>query len=337
MDSKKSIKHLIIAHLDGELNGGELKKLSEWVAASSDNAKYYARIKDLWEASVADASLIAETETEWSRFFSKISKKVQPNIFSFSTNLQIIYRFAAILIIGIFIGGLVVKYGAKQAPPFITSVAPRGSVSQMMLDDSTLVYLNAGSELRYSPETNNNRREVFLEGEAWFQVEKNKGKPFIVHTQYYDVEVTGTQFNVKSYASDPEITTTLEEGQVEICSSESLKLTKNIILQPGEQIVLNKKSKKLVVKKVDTQLFTSWKNNQLIFLNMNLKELIVLLERRYGVNVEVFDNDILAYHYTGTIKNESILDIMEIIQHTLPIEYKIENQKIIINKNEQEE
>ena len=337
MDSKKSIKHLIIAHLDGELNEGELKKLSEWVAASSDNAKYYARIKDLWEASVADASLIAETETEWSRFFSKISKKVQPNIFSFNTNLQIIYRFAAILIIGICIGGLVVKYGAKQAPPFITSVAPRGSVSQMMLDDSTLVYLNAGSEIRYSPMARQNKREIFLKGEAWFDVKKNKKRPFIVHTPCYLVHVTGTNFNVKAYETDSEVTTTLEEGEVKISSSEKFKLEKSVTLKPGEQLIFNKDSKKMRIKQVDTKLYTSWKDNKLMFLKMSFGDLIVLLERKYGVDIEVGNPDILKYHYTGTIKNETILEVLEIIKHTLPIEYQIDGQKIRINKSKQEE
>ncbi len=337
MDTKKSIKATIIAHLNGNLGEDELKKLTDWVARSEENAKYYARTKDLWEASRSHIPQVAETEKEWLKFLLNIRKVHQQNIFSFLTTRQIIYRFAAILIIGVLFGVLVTKYISKHEPGYITSVAPAGSVAQLILADSSLVYLNANSELRYSPETTNKKREVFLKGEAWFQVEKNKQKPFIVHTQYYDVQVTGTQFNVKSYPSDPEITTTLEEGQVEICSSKNFKLTRNIKLQPGEQIVLDKNSKKLFVQNVNTQLFTSWKDNKLIFLNMNLKELIVLLERRYGVDIEVFDNDILTYHYTGTIKNESILDILEIIQHTLPIEYKIENQKIIIIKNEQEE
>ncbi|QGY43498.1 DUF4974 domain-containing protein [Maribellus comscasis] len=337
MDTKKSIKATIIAHLNGSLREEELKKLNDWVAQSEENTKYYARVKDLWEASQPNISQIAETEKEWSKFLLNIGKGHRENMFSLLSNWQIVYRFAAILVIGLVVGVLVTKLNSKHEPGYLTSIAPAGSVSQMILADSTLVYLNAGSELRYSPETNNKKREVYLTGEAWFQVEKNKQKPFIVHTQYYDVQVTGTQFNVKSYPSDPEVTTTLEEGQVEIGSSENFKLTKNISLQPGEQIVLNKKSKKLFVQNVDTQLFTSWKNNKLIFLNMNLKELIILLERRYGVDIEVFDDDILTYHYSGTIKNESILDIMQIIQHTLPIEFKIENQKIIIHKNKQEE
>ena len=212
-------------------------------------------------------------------------------------------------------------------------IAPKGSVSQMILADSTLVYLNAGSELWYSPKSKDKKREVFLKGEAWFDVTKQKNRPFVVHTNFYDVNVTGTRFNVKAYETDNEITTTLEEGQVRITSSDKYNLAQTVILNPGEQVAMNKELNEIFVKKVDTKLFTSWKDNKLMFLNMDFKELIVLLERKYGVDIEVDNPDILKYHYSGTIKNESIMEIMEIIKHTLPIQYKIEGQKIIINQN----
>lgn len=333
MDSKKSIKTIIIEHLEGDLKGEGLNRLNSWVIKSNDNAKYYVKVKDLWEASLVDVSRIAETEKEWSKFLLRVKKDYQSNMFRFNSNVQILYRFAAILIIGILMGGLVIKYTLKQEPVFITSIAPKGSISQMILADSTIVYLNAGSEIRYSPETKGKIREVFLKGEAWFDVTKNKKKPFVVHTSCYDVNVTGTQFNIKSYEADHEVTTTLEKGEVRISSSEDFKFAENFILKPGEQVVFDKNSNKMVVKNVDTRQFTSWKENKLIFINMDLKELITLFERKYGVDIEVDDPDVLKYHYTGTIKHESILEILEIIKHTLPIQYKIDGQKIRISKN----
>lgn len=333
MDSKKSVKQLIIAHLDGELSGGEIKWLEDWISRSEENAKYYVKIKDLWDASIADASRVAETEAEWSKFLLKISREVKSNIFSFSTNVQIICRFAAILVLGILIGGLVVEYSAKQDPKYITAVAPKGSVSQLILDDSTQVYLNAGSELRYSPETRQNKREVFLKGEAWFNVKKNSERPFVVNTPYYLVRVTGTNFNVKAYENDTEITTTLEEGEVKISSSENVKLEREITLTPGEQLIFNRTSKEMMIRMVDTKLFTSWKDNKLMFLKMSFEDLIIVLERKYGVQITIDNPDILNYHYTGTIKNESILEVLEIIKHTIPIQYKIDGQEIHIYKN----
>ena len=121
MDSKKSIKDLIIAHLDGELTAAEIEKLAAWVDKSKDNARYYAQIKDVWEASLADASQIAETEKEWLKFLLKMKQNYRHNMFRFNTNLQILYRFAAILVVGLLIGGLVVSYALKQEPFYVTS------------------------------------------------------------------------------------------------------------------------------------------------------------------------------------------------------------------------
>lgn len=332
MDSKQSIKATIIKHLEGELQEREVKELAAWISESDVNEQYYTSIKNKWEAAIDDMSRIADTENEWSRFLSRIKKDYQSNVFRYSSNARIFYRFAAILIVGIVMGALVMNRSLKQEPVFITFLAPKGSISQMVLADSSIVYLNAGSEIRYSPEAKNNSREVFLKGEAWFNVTKNTKKPFVVHTPYYNVNVTGTCFNIKAYENDAEVTTTLEEGAVEITSSEKFKLAENILLQTGQQVVFNKYSRTLLVRKVNTNMFTSWKENKLMFINMNLKELIVLLERKYGVNIEVSDNSLLDYHYDGTIRNETVLEVLNLLEETLPIKYKIENQIILITK-----
>lgn len=328
MDSKHSIKKSIIAHLEGDLHGMELEELTTWVAKSNENARYYAKIKDIWEASLADVSKIADTENEWSRFLLRIKKDYQSNIFRYSSNAQIFYRFAAILIIGLVVGGVVIKYSQINEPFFITTVTPKGSISQMVLADSTIVYLNAGSEIRYSPETKNKSREVFLEGEAWFNVTRNYQKPFVVHTQYYDVNVTGTQFNVKTYKNDNQITTTLEEGEIIISSTDQFQLAENIALKPGEQVIYDKNLHNIVVKEVDAKRFTSWKENKLMFLNLSFEELIVLLERKYGVDIEVEDREVLKYHYTGTIKNESIIEILEIVNIRYPLNIRLMDKKL---------
>lgn len=332
MNSNKAIKAKIVAHLEGDLKGDGLEDLYKWLSKSEDNIRFYAQVKDIWEASLRNAGQVAETQKEWSRFLGIIKKEYQSNIFRYSSNTQIFFRFAAILIIGIIMSGLVFYFTFTKEPVYITAIAPVGSVSQLVLADSTIVYLNAGSQIRYSPETKNKTREVYLEGEAWFDVVKNEAKPFIVHTSWFNVRVTGTRFNVKSYKNDAQISATLEEGEVVIASSDRFKIAENIVLTPGEQAVFNKENREILVKSVDTKLFTSWRNNKLTLLNMSVKDMIVLFERKYGLNIIVTDQDILDYHYTGTIKNESILEMLEIIKFTLPIQYKVDGQKIVISK-----
>jgi len=242
-----------------------------------------------------------------------------------------ISKIAAILIIGLLLG-LSIQYFKKAEPEYFTSISPKGSVSQMVLPDNSIVYLNAGSQLKYTVEGLKRKREVFLDGEAWFDITKNEKKPFVVHTPFYDINVTGTQFNVKAYKTDDEISTTLEEGSVHITSSENLKLVETTVVQPGEQLVYSSLKKAIEVKQVETRMFTAWKDNKLIFINMNLKELFVVLERKYGVDIQVTNNLILDYHYDGTIKNETILEVLDLLKETLPIKYKIEGQTIVITK-----
>ncbi|HSO88587.1 MAG TPA: FecR domain-containing protein [Draconibacterium sp.] len=255
---------------------------------------------------------------------------IKPNIL-IKKKLLMAGKIAAVLIIGLLLG-LSVQYLKKTKPVYYTSIAPKGSISQLVLPDNSIVYLNAGSQLKYSVDGINGKREVFLEGEAWFDITKNEARPFIVHTLLYNVNVFGTKFNVKAYKTDDEIVTTLEEGSVQVTSSETLKLKENKMIRPGEQLVYNTLKKTVEVKQVNSRMFTAWKENKLIFVNMNLKELIILLERKYGVDIEVTDNLILDCHYDGTIKNESILEVLDLLKETLPVKYKIEGQTILITK-----
>jgi len=241
-------------------------------------------------------------------------------------------QIAAVLVTGLIIGYLMNYSLTPTAPVYYTSIAPKGSVSEMYLPDGSHIFLNAGSEIKYSVEGANGMREVFLTGEAWFQVAKMKRKPFLVHTPFYDVQVTGTTFDVKAYAIDKEVITTLEEGAVHVTAFKNSKFNEEKVLIPGEQLIYNKELNSIQVSGVNTKWYTSWKENKLMFVNMSVKDLRILLERKYGVDIEISDSSILKYHYDGTIKNESILEVLEILRQTLPIKYQIIGQKIIINK-----
>jgi ferric-dicitrate binding protein FerR (iron transport regulator) len=333
MDSKKSIKSKIIAHLDGEISSKELQGLFHWINKSKENLRYYTELKDIWEASVSNASEIAGTAQEWKKFLSNIDHKAKIRRFSNKLVLNLWYKVAAVLVFAILVGSAIIKFTSRPEPVYLTATAPRGSISQILLPDSTLIYLNAGTEIKYNIGENQKRREVNLNGEAWFQVTTVKNKPFVVHTSSYDVKVLGTEFNVKAYETDSRVETTLEKGSVMISPTEASNMFKMVELSPSEQFVYDKNVKSLKVRKVNTKQYSAWKDNKLIFINMSLEELIVVLERKYGVDIEVENNTILKYHYYGTIMNETIIEILEILMKTLPISYRIADQKIEIIDN----
>ncbi|MBN2636874.1 MAG: FecR family protein [Prolixibacteraceae bacterium] len=270
--------------------------------------------------------------------FSKIWLEIEKNQYRKNKNKRNLFSFlkiAIVLIIGLYIGSILnFSKNVSQEPIYYEARAPKGSIIELILPDKSIIYLNADSKVKYSVNNELGVREVFLSGEAWFDIAKNEAHPFIVHTPFYKVNVTGTKFNVKTYESDNSIITTLEEGEIILLPNEAFKLKENVILAPGEQAILSKNSKELTIRKVNTRWYTSWKDNKLIFVNMNLKDLVTLLERKYGVEIEVKNKDILDLHFDGTIKNESILEFLEIIKSTLPINYKIIGQKIeITSKN----
>ncbi|MCG6187245.1 FecR family protein [Maribellus maritimus] len=240
-------------------------------------------------------------------------------------------RIAAILVLG-FLAGFFVHLMKKEQPVYYTSIAPIGSVSQVILPDSSMVYLNSGSKITYTTSGADRNRVVFLDGEGWFDVTKNSKKPFVVITPSYKIKVIGTKFNVKGYKTESKVTTTLEEGKIQIIPSSNPNFKTTTVLEPGEQFIFDSEQNIFETKHVNTKLFSSWRDNKLIFINMNLKELIILLERKFGVDIVVADNIVLDYHYDGTIKNETILEVLELLQETLPINYRIEGQQVIIQK-----
>ncbi len=275
------------------------------------------------------------------RFFDDLFEKMWLNrrieISKSKSGNNLFFRLiqvAAVLITGLIMGYFINFSISPSVPVYYTSLAPKGSVSEMYLPDGTHIFLNSGSQIKYSVDGLKGMREVFLTGEAWFQVARMKRKPFLVHTSFYDVQVTGTTFNVKAYSDDKEVTTTLEEGSVHVKLLDNQKYNEEKILKPGEQLTYNKELKNIGINEVNPKWFTSWKENKLIFVNMSLKDLRILLERKYGVDIEISDKSILNYHYDGTIKNESILEVLEILRQTLPIQYQVVGQKIIINKNQ---
>ncbi len=324
--NKKDKNTILDRYLKGTYSLNDYLKLGKWFKNDSDFEEVRLLVEEKWENYDNDSS-----EQLGSEVFDKISSSILLKKESKKLFINLFIKVAAALVIGL-LAGYFVSYLQKEAdePVYFTSRAPRGSISETILPDGTLIVLNAGSKLEYSLGKNNQVNEVSLNGEAWFDVHHNPNRTFVVKTPFYNVNVTGTRFNVKAYDDDEEIATTLVEGRVIINSGDSVLLASSQELKPDEQFSYNKLNRSGTLREVNTKVFTAWKDNKLIFLNMDLKDLIVLLERKFGVDIEVDNQEILDLHYTGTIKNESVLEVLDLIALTLPIEYEIIGQKIEI-------
>jgi len=332
MSQLNRIQNILRKYLQGESNERELNEAINFFSDPSNDLQLRPELFQWWnkeEASQNETRKINDPDEVLNKIHHRIN--LEPGTSSEANPkkpfLNII-KFAAILILG-FLTGILINELPSEKLTYYTFTSPKGSISQMLLPDSSVVFLNSGSELKYADGKKN--RTALLTGEAWFDISKNDKKPFIVQTSQYNIRVTGTKFNVKAYPADEIFATTLEEGSVQIIPSVKKMNTESLL--PGQQFTGNQTEGSFAVKQVNTKMYTAWKNNELIFIKMKLKELIVLLERKYGVDIEFKDAVIPDYHYDGTIKNETILEVLDLLQETLPIGYTIEDQRIIIFKN----
>ncbi|MBO0323027.1 FecR domain-containing protein [Muricauda sp. CAU 1633] len=213
---------------------------------------------------------------------------------------------------------------------------PNGKMFDVELSDGTLVHLNSGTTLKYPVKfIHGQKREVFIEGEAYFKVAKDKDHPFVVNADDVAVQVLGTEFNLSSYKDDAEITTVLVEGSVSMTNT--LQPQDNLVLTPGTMGSWNKKERSTKMEEVDTELYIGWIKGELIFRNSTFQNMAKILERKYNVTIEntntALDEKVLTATFNAKI--ESIEDVLKAIGEIHPLDYEITNQNIrILTKTE---
>jgi ferric-dicitrate binding protein FerR (iron transport regulator) len=214
----------------------------------------------------------------------------------------------------------------------------------MVLPDNTKVTLNAGSRLQVSETFGINDRNVYLTGEAFFDVAHNKALPFIVHVAKYKIKAVGTKFNVKAYSNDRFSETSLLEGKVEILLPNGSSDVVYKTLQVNQKFVLNTADSLVRKAPVKTEVLplsyddnhqnveTAWVDDLLIFEDQPLSQIKNILERRYKVTIAIASDSVASYHYTATFQHEDIDEVLKALQLSLPFLYKKEGNLITLYK-----
>jgi ferric-dicitrate binding protein FerR (iron transport regulator) len=220
------------------------------------------------------------------------------------------------------------------------------SKSRLQLPDGSTVWLNAGSKLTYAPDFGKTNREVELVGEAFFDVVKMPAKPFIINTTNIQIKVLGTAFNVKAYKGDKVTETSLVRGRIEVTIRN--RPEKKIVLTPFEKLIVENDAlatRQAVVQR-DRKLYsiidiqprptdssiveTSWIQDELIFREERFEDLARMMEIRFKVEIEVRNTKLKDLKFSGIWKDESIEKALEALQFSVPFEYRIMNEHIII-------
>jgi len=216
-----------------------------------------------------------------------------------------------------------------------TVIVPYGRRSQIQLSDGSTVWLNSGTKLVYPRGFSKNKREVYLEGEATFDVAHDKNRPFIIVADNHEIEVLGTVFNVSNYKDENSISTVLKNGSVQISyKGNSLFKSKEVLkITPGTLAVYDKKTNEINSKKVDIEKYFSWIEGELIFKNDNLKLIMKRLSRYYNIDIVINNENVENQTFSGSLDlKESVEEVIKMIKETSNFEFNLTNEnKIIIN------
>ena len=208
---------------------------------------------------------------------------------------------------------------------------PCGGEYQLMLADGTRVRVNSESELVFPTCFNSDRREVFLKGEAYFQVAPDSDKPFYVRVNDYIVKVTGTSFNVTSYTDDPCTMTTLVEGKVSVYGNDS---TWNCDLTPGHMLKFDKGTARVTSEECDPRIYTSWIDGEFKFRDMRLEDIMKKLNRWYDFEVAYEEEELKDLRFSGAAEKYNPVEfLLKMIEEVTKVRFDIEGKRIMVKNN----
>ncbi len=323
------IDSIIQKYLQGKSSEEENQQLHQWIQQSPENKKRLLAEKDIWDTYAFHSNL---KNYEIHPELEILKKRLKPAKLSRTISLNKILKIAAILLVTFGLGW------ASQYIPFAGSnqtaevtmqgiFVPKGQVNQVFLADGTRVWINSETKLTIPSIFENGKRVVKLSGEAFFEVAKDKKRPFRVEVNGQQIEVLGTSFNVRAYDNSNEIETTLETGQIQLHIG-----NQTMLLNPGEQSLFNKAEKQLVISKVNPVTFSSWKDGRFEFQNEDLIEVFKVIERWYDVEISADESYFRGMRFSGVIKrNKDARHFLELLNLTVPIQYEIKADKIRIS------
>ena len=326
----EEIKQLILRFLEGEASDQDVSDLQVWLQESAGNRLYFDEVNNAYQASVTLHRFNQQKiDQAWSNLSSQLDTEQHVKEVNFFPGVSRFpfFKIAASISILLLSSFLIFWLLGKKENLLNTIVQnnERNSI-QIVLPDSSVVWLNSYSSLVYPTAFDKQSRDVILKGEAFFDVKKGK-KPFIVHTQNMQVRVKGTRFNVEAYSNNPSAKTTLEEGKVEFSVNNS---NKKYVLKPGEQIIFNAPLNKISLKKVKVANFLAWKEKQLVFDNAPLEEIIPKLENRFSVAISADDELATTERLSLTIENETLDEVLELVKLASRLKVKKEKGQIIL-------
>jgi len=227
----------------------------------------------------------------------------------------------------------------KENIPWEQLATGGGEKYELFLPDKSKIILNGQSKISYPSRFLGNKREVILEGEAYFEINRDTLKPFVVYTLDISTNVLGTKFNICAFPQDNQIEVSLVEGSVKINNTKISPNIEAILLRPGQKLKYNSQTGVSDIELFDLQEETGWKDNILKFNDTNLKDVLTKLERAFGIKFELSDKSYNNYKITGNFQKATYITVCEALKRLTKLNYKLikENNnigKIVFYKNQ---
>jgi transmembrane sensor len=358
---------ILIKYLTGSASESEREFILNWINENPDHQKYFDELKAYYQLTkIVQKPSGFDKEEGWqkirARYYKEkyLSGQEHRKTVLRKTVLYSVISSAAAVFIAFFLGYS--AYNGSDIKNLSSSqiqneiVVPLGAKSHVTLSDGTKVWLNAGSKLNYPAFFSQESREVYLEGEAFFDVQHNEKRMFIVKTSNLNIKVYGTQFNVKSYPEENLIQTTLVKGSVAIENRFDKANGETIFLKPNQTATYYKSSSSfqtnnnrdsktkppvasesderiVVAPEVNPVPITSWKDNRWVIVSEELSQLAIKLERRYNVKISFADESLKRYKFSGTLRDETFEQVLRIIQLSAPITFQIDGNVVTFKED----
>ena len=319
------------AYLTDTITPEDMTTLNGWVSACAENAQLFERIREVWfSLSVANRNLVFDSRKGYKQFIKRVRNAERKSL---CHRLMPMVRYAAaavvavLLVVGAYVSG---RRDVEVHFAEITTEAPMGSTAEVVLPDGSLVVLNAGSRIVYSQGFGMDNRNVTLQGEGYFEVERNENIPFVVSSEQMTVRVLGTKFNLCDYNENQEAAVTLVEGKVDVTNNHDQI---HVEITPDMRAVINKENHAMVVEKTSATDNTQWREGYLFFDEEPLADIARELERCYGVEISIQKEELKEYKFYGKLPSRqlSIEEVLDILSSASQINYSINGRHITLD------
>lgn len=310
--------------IDGRCSDEELRTVLQWIEESDDNAR---EIFELEQISMTARGLKNDTQ-QAVRIMDMVNRKIEDSMWR-QKRLRRMRWYHWSAAAAIFIGAVlcVTFLLNKPAVEMVNLTAENGCMT-VTLPDSSKVWLNRSASISYPATFAENSRKVSIDGEVYFEVSKDKSRPFTVEGKWLNVTVLGTKFNFNS-SSDKENTVSLLEGRVEV---KPVKNKDGVVLAPGQKVEFNPSDGRMSVMQANTALDVVWHDRLIHFHNATVSEIVADLEKLYPVEIIVKNSVDRQFTYSGaTVYYQTADSTLEALCETLPLKITRHGDKIIIN------